>query len=197
MKLEASIVVLICIITLQALSGCVEKENGSSDEKIVRPAGATDTDVIKNELKTISDSDGPRGVSLFLARLDKGDGIVIDAKADESSDFVDTIAAIAVLDSRLIAQNVTANKYTVHYSGVYMPNSGDFQITASHLNHIAQKAQTLGLVDAVIAIMSSGELGKQLKIHGDAAASHYTPSSEKSDMYMGYKYAPDLRIRIV
>jgi len=195
-KLNASLVTLVCCIAVLALSGCTE--NGSSEEKIVRPAGATDIDVIKTELKTISDNDGPRGITLLFSKIDKSDGILIDAKADESSDFVDTVAAIAVVDGRLIAQNVTAKKYTIHYSGVYMPNSGTFQITADHLSQIAKDAENTGLVDAVISLMSSGKLGEQMKIHGDAAARKYTPSSEKSaDMYYGYKEVPDYRIRIV
>jgi hypothetical protein len=197
LKLKALIVALICIIAVQALSGCIGNKDESSGEKIVRPAGATDTDVIKKELKTLSNSDGPRGITLFFAKLDKEDGIIIDAKADESSDFVDTIAAIALLDSRLITQNVTAKKYTIRYSGVYMPNTGTFQITPAQLNHIAKDAKTNGLVKAAISLMSSGELGEQLEIHGKAAGSHYTPSSEKSDMYMGYKEAPDYRISLV
>jgi hypothetical protein len=188
---------LVCLIGLLALSGCIgNNENSLTSEKIARPAGATDTDIIKNELKTISDSDGSRGISLFFNKIDKKEGIIIDAKADESSDFVDTIASIAVLDCRLIAQNVTAKKYTIHYSGVYMPASGTFQVTSDSLKHIAEEAETQGLVDAVIATMSSGEFGEQMQIHGNAAKNHYTPSSEKSDMYMGYKYPPDLRIRI-
>lgn len=198
-NLKTSTMALISIIALLVLSGCIENKDGSGStgEKIIRPPGVTDTDVIKNELKTMSNSDGPRGISLFFNTIDKSDGIVIDAKADESSDFVDTIAAIAVLDGRLIAQNITAKKYTIHYTGVYMPNSGTFQVTVDNLNSLATESKTRGLVNAVIAIMSSGKLGEQMMIHGKAAASHYTPSSEKSDMYMGYKSAPDLRIRIV
>ena len=196
MKLRG-LINLIYIFVVLALSGCIGNEDNISEEKIIRPPGATDEDIIKNEIKSISQSDGPRGVVLFFNSMNEKGDVVIDAKADEPSDFVDAIAAIAIIDKRLIAQNINVKEYTIKYSGIYMPNKGTFKITSAHLDQIAEDAENLGLVDSVITRMSSGDLGEQLKIHGMATEKHYTPSSEKTDMYMGYERVPDLTIRIV
>lgn len=192
---------LICVLAaVVLLSGCIESNNHGaymSEEKIVRPPGATDLDVVKSEIKSITQSDGPRGIVLFFNSMGDEGNLVLDAKADEPSDFVDVIAAIAIIDKRLAAQDISINKYTIKYSGMYIPSKGEFDITAPSLGKIAKDAKDIGLVDSVIDRMINNDFGEQVKFFGMAADKHYSPSCDKTDMYLGYERAPDLTIRIV
>jgi hypothetical protein len=178
--------IFIAIFLILILCGCLEGSQKPVDGVITRPLNATDVDIVKSELKVISNNDGPRGVTLFLNKMNK-DGVLLDAKADEPSDFVDTIMSIILVDGRLNAQNITPNRYRIEYSGVYMPGTGNFELTRDQITQIKQDAQRLGLLNSVISAMANGEFGEQMQIFGSSVReNHYTPSKDKVDMYMQY-----------
>ncbi len=173
---------VVCVAAVLTLTICAESK---------------DVDIIKYEIKNITQSDGPRGIVLFFDSMADERSLTIDAKADEPSDFVDTIAAIAVLDQRLARQNIHIEKYTVEYSGIYIPSADEFDITSAELDKIAAGAKNTSLVESVIARMMAGDFGENLKFLGVSANNHYLPSSEKRDMYLEYEEVPDLTIRII
>jgi hypothetical protein len=184
------------IFLILVICGCLEGSQNAGNSVITRPPGATDLDIVKAEARTISNSDGPRGVTLFLDKMNK-DGIALNAKADESSDFVDTIMSVILMDGKLNAQNITPRKYIIEYSGVYVPNTGNFEITRDQIIKIKQDAQNQGLLNAIITTMANGSFGEQMQIHGRFVRDdHYTPSKDKVDMYMHYYSEPRWRIYI-
>jgi hypothetical protein len=87
---------------------------------------------------------------------EKGD-VVNDAKADEPSDFVDAIAAIAIIDNVNCTKHQCKRVHNKIFWYIYA-NKGTFKITSAHLDQIAEDAENLGLVDSVITRMSSGDL---------------------------------------
>ena len=163
---------------------------------ITRPPGATDSDIVKAELKTISNSDGPKGVTLFLNKIDK-EGVSLIAKADEPSDFVDTITSIVLLDGNLNAQNITPKEYTVDYSGRYFANTGNFKVTKNQIIQIKQNAQSQGLLNAVIATMAKGMFGDKMQAHGKYLTDYpYTPSENRLELYREYASEPRWKVYI-
>jgi hypothetical protein len=88
--LDKIVSIFMNIFLILVICGCLEEPQNSVNSPITRPANATDADIIKAEAKAISSNDGPRGITLFLNKINK-DGVTLDAKADEPSDFVDTI----------------------------------------------------------------------------------------------------------
>lgn len=186
--------VCMAIALILAICGCLEGSQNPVNSAISRPANATDADIVKSEVNVITNNDGPRGVTLFLDKMNK-DGVTLDVKADEPSDFVDTIMSIILLDGKLSAQNITAKKYIIEYSGVYMPGTGNFEITKDQITGIKQDVPSQGLLNAVITTMAKGKLGEQMQIFGQSVKnSHYTPSRDKADMYMHYYTEPRWRI---
>jgi hypothetical protein len=155
------------------------------------------TDVVKDELKYLSQLDGPRGVSLFLVKFDK-DETVLEAKCDESFDFADTIMAIVALDEYLHANHLPQpQNYRVKYSGVYVPHSDEFVITRSRMDRIKLDSAEKGLVSSVINTMASGAFGAQLESHGKYMLENgYKPSASKIEMYLHEYYEPTWKIYI-
>jgi len=194
--LNKRIPIFMTVFLILAICGCLEGSQNPVNSATTRPANATDTDIVKSEAKVISNNDGPRGVTLFLNKMNK-EGVTLDAKADEPSDFVDTIMSIILIDGKLNAQNITPKKYAIGYSGVYMPSTGTFEITRDQITRIKQDAQSQGLLKAVITTMANGKFGDQMQIYGQSVRdNHYTPSKDKVDMYMQYYSEPRWRIYI-
>jgi len=181
------------ILMLVALicSGCIQPSPEEVyDTPITLPINASPVDTLKESLRTMTDADGPRGVALFLDAFDKN-RVTLSAKADEPSDFVDTIAAIIIIDLHLNTQNITPEEYTVKYSGRYFSNSGDFKITKKQIARIVQNTQNQGLLEAVIAAMAKGDFGDDMKTRGKYLTNNaYTPSNERLELYRGYVSQP-------
>jgi hypothetical protein len=98
---------------------------------------------------------------------------------------------VYLLDGRLNAQNITPNRYIIKYSGVYMPNSGSFEIASDQITKIKTNAESQGLLNAVITAMANGKFGEQMEIFGQHVRNtHYTPSKDKVEMYMHYYSEP-------
>ena len=178
------------ILTLAALicSGCIQPSPEEVyDAPITLPTNASPVDILKESLKILTDIDGPRGVALFLDEFDEN-RVTLSAKADEPSDFVDTIAAIIITDSHLNTQNITPTEYIVKYSGRYFSNSGKFKITKKQITRIEQNTQ---LLEAVIAAMAKGDFGDDMKTRGKYLTDNaYTPSNERLELYKGYVSRP-------
>lgn len=181
------------ILMLVALicSGCIQPSPEEVyDTPITLPINASPVDTLKESLRTMTDADGSRGVTLFLDTFDKN-RVTLSAKADEPSDFVDTIAAIIIIDLHLNTQNITPEEYTVKYSGRYFSNSGDFKITKKQIARIVQNTQNQGLLEAVIAAMAKGDFGDDMKTRGKYLTDNaYTPSNERLELYKGYVSRP-------
>jgi len=56
--------------------------------------------LLKESLRYVSQEDGPRGTTLFLTKYNENEA-TIEAKCDESIDFIDTILAIMIVDTDL------------------------------------------------------------------------------------------------
>jgi hypothetical protein len=188
--------IFISIVSILAICGCLEGSQNSGNRVITRPLGATDSEIVKAEAKGLSDADGPKGVGLFLNKIDK-DGVTLVAKADEPSDFADTIMSIILMDGNLNAQNVTPKEYTIEYGGRYFDNTGTFQITRDQITQIKQNAQNKGLLNAVITAMVNGKFGDKMQTHGKYLTDYpYTPSKDRLELYREYTSEPRWRINI-
>jgi len=184
--LDKHILIFMNIFLILAICGCLEGSQKPGNDVITRPPNVTDTDIVKSEVKVISNNDGPKGVTLFLNKMNK-EGVTLDAKADEPSDFVDTIMSIVLLDGKLNAQNITPTEYTIEYSGRYFANTGTFQITRDQVTQIKQNAHSQGLLKAVITAMANGKFGDKMQVHGKFVTDYpYTPSKDRLELYRGY-----------
>lgn len=182
------IVGFILILVALVCSGCIQPSPEEVyDSPIAMPTNGSPVDILKESLRVMTNVDGPRGVGLFLDTVDKN-RVTLSAKADEPSDFVDTIAAIIIMDRHLSAQNIVFEEYIVKYSGRYFSNSGRFKITKKQ---IAEIELDQGLLETVIAGMAKGDFGDDMKDRGkDLVDSAYTPSDERLELYKGYVSRP-------
>lgn len=191
---------VISLAAVLCLSGCISEDKSDplvEGHRVYNPHISSIENVsdLRVGLKKLSAYDGPRGVTISLTKYDPG-RTKLEAKCDESIDFIDTIIAIMRADEAM-SPSMKPDGYYVKYSGVYIPHSGEFYIKRSSLDAIEAKDIEAVPITDIARRMSQGEFGKELISHGQYLLKNgYRPSSTKDEMYLGRKDEPRVRINI-